>query len=310
MRYLPEPVFGHRTVVTRCDGRFGTEDPTHWPQVFDISHKWMAAIPSHPPGHDDPRKILWHIPTQFDFVPIPSALNVVWGTIKPELRLALHEPVQHTYSYVQKLLKDKGPNPTVSQYANAMLNAYQLLEIPASFRDVVRQFACVQRHYLYTSACVNWYCHLLPRFKLPGPHPVFEGIIGAVTTDPVVVQNLFQIGVPVWYMRLADAVPPDTVVLSRPAFEKPNVPTSVGDFGETIFSGAMPKHLQPILLHGSRFLDIEHVPLNVNAFDIPSYVPDVTRNFTMASQSTSRKKPCRYPFIFFVFTTLLTTRDY
>jgi hypothetical protein len=87
-------------------------------------------------------------------------------------------------------------------------------------RVLVYMMACVQRYYLETLAMYEYidiWMAKLASAGIPGPmsspKPVNRRYIGTFVTDPIILHKLWMLGIPVWYLRPADRIPPNISIL-------------------------------------------------------------------------------------------------
>ncbi|GJF00826.1 hypothetical protein PsYK624_171280 [Phanerochaete sordida] len=65
--WIPRPVIGVVDILLRSDGRFGVEDPLHWPQLYCSNLRYLPFIPNCPADRN-PFTVMWHCPLEDDFV--------------------------------------------------------------------------------------------------------------------------------------------------------------------------------------------------------------------------------------------------
>lgn len=95
------------------------------------------------------------------------------------------------------------------------------------------------------------------------PRPVDNGQMGAFTTHPTIVQRLFAVGVPVWYICTDVSVLSDNAVHAVVTLREPSdMCTTIGEERAVLHSGLVgSKHLAVMAHGGHTYLDICHAPL-------------------------------------------------
>ncbi len=120
-----------------------------------------------------------------------------------------------------------------------MKDALDRLSFPATYCDMTRQHACVQRFWLMTSAWLEWHVNIFQNFHLDvidrmAAVRVRDNLIGAFTTSPVFAKCLFDADIPVWFARTIDHLTMGDVVLQVVDFEQPTELTlEEGIFSDT-----------------------------------------------------------------------------
>ncbi len=309
--FLPQPVSGSLTISLMADGHFGPADPIHWPQVmqFDTIYPWMCVIQRRPSDPTDSRLCMWQPLRRQDFIPLLSSAATGLGTVSSELieriRPIYTEPVDFEAAFTAQ----HGPNRQLRWLASTLRHAFSSLELPATFRDLVRQHACVQRFWLYTVAWFDWHLGHIRTYKLDNVayNPLnTEQLMGCFTASPIVAQRLFEAGVPVWVSR------PTETLTARDLFETPvefTPPTALLEFGEaTAEEKAMYVDLLQGLatctvLAGDRHIDwinrqsqhVGDIPVFPASMDQPSAStsapPSASFTFGRETSATSRGSP-------------------
>ncbi|KAJ3548838.1 hypothetical protein NM688_g5246 [Phlebia brevispora] len=197
------PIIGEVEVSLQPDGHFGLVDLLIHPQVLDeqTQYLWMVTIQRRPPS-DDPRAFLWHVLTAADFQAADETAVPVVGTIANDARRRLELIHAETLEVISRSKPMFGSHSEYQWLCSALLFAYQRLDFPATFRDLIRQFACYRRvnvylyawlHYFNAIPTTNLYC-VMPRLSL-------ESYMGCFSTSPNVVQKLMAADIPVWFLR-------------------------------------------------------------------------------------------------------------
>ncbi|KAH7918379.1 hypothetical protein BV22DRAFT_998448, partial [Leucogyrophana mollusca] len=94
-----------------------------------------------------------------------------------------------------------------------------------TFRDTLLHVAEYQHNCLDLLAFYEWVTTIRERLLLRAegdePYEVDPTWMGAFTDDPIVLQRLFAVGVPVWYIRPKSSLTIDTVIDAHVSMSKP-----------------------------------------------------------------------------------------
>lgn len=279
MTFVPQPVCGTLTISMMPDARFGSADPTHWPQVFEqqTRYPWMAVIQRKPLRTDETRHVMWEQLRRHDFVPVQSSAVRGLGTVSATLRERLRSICEEAHSFKRALFKEYGVINELNWLCTTMEHTLARLQLPATFRDMVRQHACLQRFYIYTVAWLDWYIVHLRTYKL-GASVQYERLpvhqlMGCITTSPIIAQGFFEVGAPIWYMRTVDTlseidvleqqvtlVPPTTMLDFASDDEKETYTRLLADLA-TADMYAGDRHVDWINRQAQQYGDIERLPV-------------------------------------------------
>ncbi|KAI0336918.1 hypothetical protein BDW22DRAFT_1433741 [Trametopsis cervina] len=278
------PPYGRLSITMKSNGKFGQEDPIEWPQVYvaEPRYHFLACIPR--PSHPRRRPEVWATPTLVDFaLHAPNLLQALYILSSNRLKpiTALVEALETEAAALTKF-----DTQQLRWLVISTRHALDRLTIPATPRDLIRQFVCVERNFCMAVAWITW--HQLYAALPPAPHiaPVNPHLMGAFTTDPNVAQKLHHVGIPVWYMRLADNLGPgDTIVKIVKVTPPTGIVTSTGDYNGVVVYEGPPgiRQLEAVCYRGHLYADIEPVPYPAE------YTPsdDVTDHTTAPSTSKS-----------------------
>ena len=83
--------------------------------------------------------------------------------------------------------------------------------MPCTFKDLVGQVAEYQRSFLDLLSFLDYYENFSPRWTLtcensPKVHEVDLARMGAYTTQPSVLQWLYEAGIPVWFVQQVESI--------------------------------------------------------------------------------------------------------
>lgn len=213
------------------DGHYGPADPLHWPQCLQNSTKfpWLAALRKRPA--EDLSKLesgcLWRVLTPDDFSPTTTSpatgSGAILGTVKEGLIQPLTKLVQAMILDVAQFQAECGVNRDLLWLSSKMRHALERLDFPATYRDLVRQHAAVQRYYLYTFAWLDFHVGLFKLYPGFGWHepPDTNAMIGCMSTSGHVVQSLLEAGVPVWFIRDVEHFSNEDIIEQRCSFTAP-----------------------------------------------------------------------------------------
>lgn len=208
MDYVPDISIDSQEVFIRADGRFYTHDFTLWPQ-------WYFTRTSHLPfvlRRPDPEllsthehHLAWYDMVDADFVRESGSIADV-GRIRPDLVEQLIESRRQLSLNVDALVHRLGSDPIRFRdlrYAQrGMVLTSACLKVAAQSRFLtLLTVTSFQRHYLETLAWYDFFNKWEERLLSPDIHAVDVSVMGAITADLKVAQNLYQLGVPVWLVR-------------------------------------------------------------------------------------------------------------
>ncbi|OCH85163.1 hypothetical protein OBBRIDRAFT_740382, partial [Obba rivulosa] len=267
MDFIPEPILGRQRVTKHMSGRYGVVDPIIWPQVFaggDCAH--FAVITRY---IRDPRLTgVWCNPIEKDFVPLRGCLIVTLGKLVPTALEMLQGLVDMADKKAKTYMRgqDISRAPTgLSFPVIAMKHTMvRLRDFPSTFRDVVRNVAELQRYFLYTIAWLHWQRLVEDKLRdmgsldIPKPTPVHKWMMGCFTTDPVVAQKLYLVGIPVWLLREIDAMEPGVIIqnVARKLLQPP-VSGRLDPSAPTLYVGTVGiQHLRSMNRGGHVYCDL------------------------------------------------------
>ncbi|KAJ3473035.1 hypothetical protein NLI96_g13161 [Meripilus lineatus] len=159
---------------------------------------------------------MWESLSEHDFVPVVGCSLTSFGVVSPTFigRLKVHVDIVLERVREYSSVKDvKGQRIVFTSIA--LQDTMERLSHPASFRDMNRQVIMVQRFWQESLAWLTWvqdkWTHFQPSIDDP-PAPYESQFMGAYTTKPAIVQQLFRAGVPVWYLRRPEEITLLTVI--------------------------------------------------------------------------------------------------
>ncbi|KAJ7698313.1 hypothetical protein B0H17DRAFT_1196896 [Mycena rosella] len=162
----------------RSDMRYGTDDPTLWPQQFTERYCHFAVIAKM--GARPELAVMWWDPSPADFI-VGSAVTRGLGRLRHSRLLALLSPVDHLVAQVGKLQRTS-QTPIIPLFGLLIQTirvwSEQLRTLPARYNTMVFMVTSLQRAGIAIAPCV-----------------------GAFTVSPVVAQQLWAARVPFWFLR-------------------------------------------------------------------------------------------------------------
>ncbi|OBZ70847.1 hypothetical protein A0H81_09432 [Grifola frondosa] len=283
--FIPRPIIGLVEVRLREDGRYGEVDPIQWPQLFDERLPHYAMIPRCAKDGQfnmHPAPAMWLNAKDSDFVPCGGGSMVEGlGFLRSVAVEALEKPVDHLSKLVTTVFKQR-PSRLAFTEMSMRHACTRLRHCPATRRDIILQVAEVQRYYLETLAYLNWHAEFVDNpLASPDAVPitVADDLMGALTTDPGVVQKLMSAGIPVWYFRRPSQMTQGVVIRRVVGISTPNVKTEHGMYhGVPIYTGSAGyRHLIAMGRGGHTYHDIASTPYP-NVQDPALYFGSVVTN--------------------------------
>lgn len=308
MAFLPKPVYGTIKVSLMPDGRYGPADPLNWPQLLQTGTKfsWLAVLQrkSRNPEED----CLWRVLTPAEFVRSPLSPTMGFGTVIEDTIRPLMTLVKGMNVMVNAFRDVHGVQRDLVWLSSTMRHAMDRLDLPSTYRDLVRQHAAVQRFYLYTAAWLEWHTKTFEIYPMQWPNYVrlkVDEMMGSISTSPVFVQRCAEVGVPVWYFRHREQVLASTegifeseryfaTPVERLPIPEPTVLTLLEKelAGKNTFTTlAGDRHIQWINHNSFRYGDIEDRPMPKTIVPVSAFGSDAgpshAQIFSSASTSSS-----------------------
>lgn len=202
--YLPEVNLGTQNIKVYHDGRWGAEDYGQWPQWFFDEQEHFAYILRKPNSSDlknHPFRILW-----FDM----DLSHFVFMNGSQEVGMLLPSYARDIFSIRTKLLEEVANTrcPDGEEFnklhklASCMkATTSSLLNTPLCFLDVMITLSAAQRFCLETRALLDKINKWDKMAAVTKPRPVDNTILGCITDRAPLVHLLYDLGVPVWFVR-------------------------------------------------------------------------------------------------------------
>ncbi|KAH9896978.1 hypothetical protein C8Q73DRAFT_773505 [Cubamyces lactineus] len=267
MDYVPAPPAGVLEVVMREDFRYGIVDPIQWPQVYMPGHEYLCAIMRPKPNSAELGALWWTPREEKHFEKLEGTTIKTLGLLKPFSISPLLDLLDRMSALTHDLERDQR-NVVSSKLLDLeckMCHAGdRLRSFPCTFRDAAMQVRLAQRYWLMCRAYLDFY----GTYMCTGSrnNPLNIGLMGAFTTDPGVVQTLFEAGIPVWWLRQDPATLGRILVVRFTKLQHPvNICVATGpDHGHVLHRGLIgPKHFDIIAHAGHTYHDVSRAPLLV-----------------------------------------------
>lgn len=277
--YIPRPLYGHITVSMMADAHFGAADPIHHPQVLEQSTRfpWLVAIPRRPLS-TSATFVMWQPFTRQDFVVISSS-SVGLGTASPNFLERAQPPFSRLRRIANALIDGYGLHRELQWLLDTCTEAFDRLDFPSTFGDMARNWACVQRFWMYCTAWIDWHVVLNKHYPLDRIGHVGvprQFYMGCFTTSTTLASRLAKMSVPVWFVRTVQEFSGNEIVMSCVPFTEPVtcLPFETPQLFEahvTQFAGRLKTkcaagdhHIDWINREAIRYLDREALPIPSN----------------------------------------------
>ncbi|KAJ7075961.1 hypothetical protein B0H15DRAFT_791187 [Mycena belliarum] len=224
---LPSLKLPH-AVYLRSDMRYGTDDPTLWPQQWTSDYCHMPLIPRR--GAVSALDIMWWNPTQDDFQ-VGSAVTRGLGRLHRSQFAKFLPPITHLVAQCKEL---RSTNPKIASLPlfgeliqHMMMLVEQLETLPTTFVKMVFAVTSLQRAFLELHALYSYMTVYKPRmtnYLTTGSEKhVLAAVVGAFTTKPAVAQQLSAAKVPFWFIRPVEVFDNENILrvvaLQEPRFD-------------------------------------------------------------------------------------------
>ncbi|KAJ6559585.1 hypothetical protein B0H19DRAFT_1260296 [Mycena capillaripes] len=192
-------------VYLREDMRYGTDDPTQWPQQYSETYCHLAAIPKREARADC--DVMWWNPVRADMVVSASTSRL--GRLPRHQLSELSKHVDKMIERVEKFANAGHSSPLLTPLVRYMTMALERLQtLPTTWEHALLDLRIVQRTYLKLCALLVWTAVYKRRkdegqikgFRSIDPKPVPQ-CMGAFVIQPQHAQDLFYAGLPFWHIR-------------------------------------------------------------------------------------------------------------
>ncbi|KAJ7085634.1 hypothetical protein C8R43DRAFT_909189 [Mycena crocata] len=187
----------------RSDMRYGTDDPTLWPQQFTERYCHFAAIAKE--GARRNLTSMWWDPSRADFV-VGSAVTRGLGRLRYSRLIALLNPVEDLFAQVKDLDRTATSSPLFGPLLQTIrIWSEQLRTLPTTYDRMVFMVTSFQRAVLELDALYHYTAIYKPRMENNLTSPP-EGVdippcVGAFTASPIFAQKLWAARLPFWFLR-------------------------------------------------------------------------------------------------------------
>jgi hypothetical protein len=212
--YVPEVLDPSAEVKLRADLQYGPDDATLWPQPYLENYPYLSVIPcktQNPHGH---RSVMWWLPKASDFEQSNAAMVKGVGTLTGTEMDSVKGQVTSLLKRVRDYRNGEGKN--LKKEDGSMLMDSGLVTLShtwirldgslGTLEEKCMELSEVQRSYLELKAIMDYYTWRLPRIqtKVDPPSVDVPGIldvVGCITSQPLIAQECFVAGIPVWLLR-------------------------------------------------------------------------------------------------------------
>ncbi|KAL6302303.1 hypothetical protein BKA93DRAFT_751361 [Sparassis latifolia] len=192
--YIPEfPVIRDGQIVTRQDGRWGPQEYSRWPQMYDCKVIHHMCIPTLQSVVEADAMVLWDTIRVWEW-----EVDTTCGV--PELGFLVEDKLKALTEMA--LQKNKAGMQLLLMLAQCLDRLHLL---PTSCNHAIALGAHVQCLTLELWGYVNYYSVVVGHLETLTLHGSADWDIlpvrGAFTNDASVTQSLFRVGVPFWFIQ-------------------------------------------------------------------------------------------------------------
>ncbi|KAF8992870.1 hypothetical protein BDZ89DRAFT_1053975 [Hymenopellis radicata] len=221
MSIIYSPLLESRRVHMRRQRHFGQDDPLIHPQPYNPNHGHLAVIP-YPLLQDKDSTYILFLPINpsQDFSPLNSSQPQGLGHIKLDKRQVLTAECKSLRKRVaRQCTTDAEERPDergvkddsfIWSYDSQIRYLLGRLNLPALSEEAATVFTLLQRIHLELTARLEWLTTYRQFWRTSDARRrPLANVVGALTDDLVVAQNMFHAGIPVWLVRPLHCIPPD-----------------------------------------------------------------------------------------------------
>ncbi|KAJ7131129.1 hypothetical protein C8R44DRAFT_731392 [Mycena epipterygia] len=202
---LPSLQLPH-AVYLRSDMRYGTDDPTLWPQQWTSEYCHMPLIAQK--GAVSELDIMWWDPTP-DAFQVGSAVTRGLGRLIHSQFTKFLPPITNLVERCKQLRLSSPSVASLPLFGELIQHMVMLVEqletLPTTFVKMVFAVTSLQRAFLELDALYSYMTVYKPRMSnyltARSDNHGLAAVIGAFTTLPTVAQQLCAAGVPFWFLR-------------------------------------------------------------------------------------------------------------
>lgn len=291
-------------VYLRSDMRYGTDDPTLWPQQWTAQYCHLPLIAQK--GTRPDIDVMWWDFSRNDFQ-VGSALTRGLGRLQSGFFSRFLPPVNKLVAQCKELRRTS-PALTTSLFGELIQHLLMLLEqlqtLPTTYPKMLFAVTSMQRAFLELDALYNYMTVYKQRMNdYMAPHPTDTAVaqfVGAFTTVPTVAQQLWAARVPVWFLRPYEVFDKENILaivpLREPMFSLPDPDAHGEGAPPALYCGNSTQDKISAIQRAARHTPWYHDPFETNFTRAPSPTP--------ASASSPFVAP---PGTFFTFEDIYTT---
>ncbi|KAJ3970823.1 hypothetical protein EV361DRAFT_992937 [Lentinula raphanica] len=206
---LFEPPLSSRRVRLRRDLHFSHDDPLFYPQPFNelLPHLTLIRAPSPDPNH--PFAAAWMKPLEIELDVDNGGMLYDAGVLDTGFYLRIKSLANHVLQAVPSNLNDM--DPYLTQGALQVNRMLQALLMAAPRKMINLRVALLQRNILELDAHIRYrsqsWTAAINKNRLSGKIPALLDVIGAFTDDLTILDTLYYLGIPVWFVRPVTETP-------------------------------------------------------------------------------------------------------
>ncbi len=209
---LYQPPLGiNRKMYMWADFKYGADDPLLWPQFYVRSDPWLCCIRKHPRDPLDPFLPLYNPITRSDFSTSGSPLqDNQLGKFQDASLARLRTSAQTIIDISES--QSWGPSDSLLRdFRRGLSMLLHCLEsLPFTFNRLCLTVSETQHVAIEMRAiidCIMVYRPHMLSTNVPPSTTADPELIGAFTTDPVIVEEFFRARIPVWLLLKLDRLP-------------------------------------------------------------------------------------------------------
>lgn len=214
MPWVPDVQWQTSAVALCHDMRFGRDDYVLWPQWHHEKYPYLAAIPRPPrPGGASPYARMWYTPSVSDFVMAqgpaedrrPGYVHKGFEEELADLRDGLLRDVQRILEWLSAAQDGTHKSSRLRTASTCLRHSWAILtSYGGTFDEKRLELAEFQRSWLELKGMVNYLEWEREATQHPGPtaQPIrLKDCIGCVVDNALIAMGLFEMGIPLWFVR-------------------------------------------------------------------------------------------------------------
>jgi len=241
--FIPQPRLGTVEVFPRSDLRYGMDDATLWPQFYIEQYPHLAAIRLNPKFAHARYAELWWTPLGREFEESKTAGVRGLGLFSCSEMTALER-------YKEDILREskeqlmRTPSITISSARVVTTFSWVRLRYNVGkFEEKALEVIEFQRNFLELRAALDYLIEYFPRMHSQTSRAaVSSSIMGCFTFSPIITQEFFAAGIPVWLIRSIDSIGTNIAINKIVKVRPP--------MAESICLGPRPNQNYPVVYRG------------------------------------------------------------